>query len=232
MSWPSSQIASCHENGTYSSAMSICSRGLVMPAMVVDVPAQPARRPPGGPGRGPGKLGGSLPRRRAEDPRRRATVGRGRLAAGLVGEHDRARAVGRRARLEEADRLPHHRGLLHLLDRDVLDLQVRVRVLQRVLAVLDRDLPPDVLGRAAAVDVGADERGERAAGAERRAPPAAERELRVALGLLLERDREHASRACAPGRARRRRSPVVPPTEPAVCTRNIGLPTAPSASDR
>ena len=27
-------------------------------------------------------------------------------------------------------------------------------------------------------------------------------------------------------------TPVVPPTEPAVCTRNIGLPTAPSASDR
>ncbi len=25
---------------------------------------------------------------------------------------------------------------------------------------------------------------------------------------------------------------VVPPTEPAVCTRNIGLPTAPSASER
>ena len=32
MPWASSQIASCHENGTYSSAMSICSRGLVMPA--------------------------------------------------------------------------------------------------------------------------------------------------------------------------------------------------------
>ena len=62
---------------------------------------------------------------------------------------------------------------------------------ERVLPVLDRDLPADVLGRAAAVDVRADERGERAAGAERRALAAAERELRVALGLLLERDREH-----------------------------------------
>ena len=49
-------------------------------------------------------------RRRAEDPRRRATVGRGRLAAGLVGEHHRAGAVGRGAGLEEADRLPHHRA--------------------------------------------------------------------------------------------------------------------------
>ncbi len=31
-SWPSSHIGSYHENGTYSSATSICWRGLVMPA--------------------------------------------------------------------------------------------------------------------------------------------------------------------------------------------------------
>ena len=67
---------------------------------------------------------------------------------------------------------------------------MRVRVLQRVQAVLDRDLPADVLGRAAARDVRPDERGERAAGAERGAAAAPERELRVALGLLLEGDRE------------------------------------------
>src|SRR5579871_1269265 len=32
MSWPSSHIGSYQENGTYSSAMSICDRGSVMPA--------------------------------------------------------------------------------------------------------------------------------------------------------------------------------------------------------
>ena len=71
--------------------------------------------------------------------------------------------------------------------------------------VLDRDLPADVLGRAAALDVGADERGERAAGAERRALAAAEGELGVALRLLLEGDGEHASCACPPARGTRRR---------------------------
>ena len=128
-----------------------------------------------------------MPRIQAGGP----AVGRRRLAAGLVGEDHRAGAVRGRARLEEADRLPHHRGLLHLLDGDVLDLQVGVRVLQGVEPVLDRHLPPDVLGGAAALDVGPDERGEGAAGAERGALAAAEGELGVALGLLLEGDGQH-----------------------------------------
>jgi hypothetical protein len=69
---------------------------------------------------------------------------------------------------------------------------VRERVLQRVLAVLDGDLPPDVLGRPTPVDVGLDVGGERAAGAERGAPAAAQRELGVALRLLLEGHGEDA----------------------------------------
>ena len=114
-----------------------------------------------------------------------------------------------------------------------VDLQVGVRVLQRVQPVLDRDLPADVLGRAGAVDVGADARRERRRRrrATRRLPPA-ERELGVALRLLLERDGQHPLVAAGLDEVRRRRCRSVPPTEPAVCTRNIGLPAAPSASAR
>ena len=116
------------------------------------------------------------------------------LATLAVGEHDRARAVGRRARLEEADRIPHHRGRLDLLDRDVGDLQVRVRVLQRVQPVLHRDHRADVERRTGALDVAADERRERTARADRRAAaPNPTRELRVALRLLLVSEREHAA---------------------------------------
>ena len=90
---------------------------------------------------------------RPEDPRGLPPGPRRGLAAIAVGHHHRARAVRRRARLEEADRVPHHRGGLHLLDRDVGDLQMRVRVLQRVQAVLDRDHRPDVERRTGALDV-------------------------------------------------------------------------------
>ena len=113
------------------------------------------------------------------------------LHRGLAAEHDRRRAVGRRARLEVVQRIPQHRGLLDLLDRDVVEMQVRVRVLERVLAVLDRHLPPDVLGRARALDVVADPRGERAARTLPAGPPARERPRGVALGLLLVADDQH-----------------------------------------
>ncbi len=66
-----------------------------------------------------------------------------------------------------------------------------VGVLQGVEPVLDRHLPPDVLGGAAALDVRPDERGEGAPGPERGALPAAQGELGVALGLLLEGDGQH-----------------------------------------
>ena len=132
-----------------------------------------------GPGRGP------------EDPRRWSAVGRRRLPARLVGDDHGAGPVGRRAGLEEPDRLPHHRRGLDLLDGDVLDLQVGVGILQGVQPVLDRHLPADVLGCAAALDVGPDERGEGTAGTERGTLAATQGELGVALGLLLERHRQH-----------------------------------------
>ncbi len=69
---------------------------------------------------------------------------------------------------------------------------MRVRVLQRVETVLHRDLPADVLGRAGLLDVRADPRRERAAGADAATTSAGESPLRVALALLLPRDREHA----------------------------------------
>ena len=62
---------------------------------------------------------------------------------------------------------------------------------ERVEAVLHRDLPPDVLGRARLFDVGPDPRRERAARADAPAAAAGEAPLRVALALLLPRDREH-----------------------------------------
>ena len=115
----------------------------------------------------------------------------GALAARFVCEHHGARAVGRRARLEIVDRVPQHRGLLHLLDRDVGELQVGVRVLARVQAVLDGNLPTDVLGRVGLRDVRPDPRGEVPARAETAGSSAGEAPLRVALGLLLVRDRQH-----------------------------------------
>ena len=68
---------------------------------------------------------------------------------------------------------------------------MRVRVLQRVEPVLHRDLPPDVLGRARLLDVRADPRRERAARADAATAAAGQAPLRVALALLLPRDREH-----------------------------------------
>ena len=58
--------------------------------------------------------------------------------------------------------------------------------------VLDRDHRTDLRRRTGAVHVGPHERGERAAGTEREAAARAEGELRVALGLLLVRDGQHA----------------------------------------
>ena len=61
-----------------------------------------------------------------------------------------------------------------------------------------------------------------------RALAGTEHELRIALGLLLARDHEHT--LVPPGLdVVDATMPVVPPTDPAVCTRNIGLPVAPSA---
>ena len=82
----------------------------------------------------------------------------------------------------------------------------------------------------------ADVRGEVAAGAgvHRRLERDRQRQRPhgLALGLLLEGDGEHPLVDAGLRRAARRRCAVEPPTEPAVCTRNSGLPGAPSASAR
>src|SRR5207253_8262703 len=114
----------------------------------------------------------------------------------LGGEHHRTGAVGRRAGLEITNRVPEHRGVLDLLQADVLDVEVRIGVAQCVETVLDGDEHTDVRRRTGAADVGADDRREVAPGAgddgklegdlHREGPH------RVAVRLLLESDGEHA----------------------------------------
>ena len=65
---------------------------------------------------------------------------------------------------------------------------MRVGILEGVQPVLHRHLPPDVLRGPAPLDVRPDERGEGTSGTQRGALPAAQGELGVALGLLLEGD--------------------------------------------
>lgn len=81
-----SQMASCHENGTYSSAMSSCRRGSVIPAWAYTSSAH-CTHAAGRITSRPGKAGGSD---RDDEPRIQAG-GRlrryGSLAAVLVGEH-------------------------------------------------------------------------------------------------------------------------------------------------
>src|SRR5699024_4477066 len=83
--------------------------------------------------------------------------GLGRLG---VADHDRARAVGGRAGLVEADRVPQHLALQHLVDGDLGLLEVGVRVDGAVEPVLDRHHGAHVLGGAGAADVGAHVGGE------------------------------------------------------------------------
>ncbi len=91
-------------------------------------------------------------------------------------------------------------------------------------------------GALARAHVGADVRGEVAAGAgvHRRLERDRQRQRPhgLALGLLLEGDREHPLVDARPATSWLATIAVEPPTEPAVCTRNSGLPTAPSASAR
>ena len=116
MSWPSSHIGSYQLNGTYSSATSISLRGSVIPAWRYTSWAHstPAW---GRTGLRPGKGSELAAHRGGLDPRRRAAATR--RAAGLVGEDHGAGAVRGRAGLEEAERVPQHRGLLDLLEGDV-----------------------------------------------------------------------------------------------------------------
>src|SRR5438876_3809328 len=108
-------------------------------------------------------------------------------------DHERARAVGRRARLAVADRIPQHRRVHHVVERHRL-AEIRVLVPSAVLACVDRGHRPDVRRAFGPGDVRAHVRREVAArtrdqwlreGQVRRQGP-----HRVALGLLLEGDGE------------------------------------------
>ena len=81
--------------------------------------------------------------------------------------------------------------------RDVGDLQVRVRVLQRVLAVLHRDHRADVVGRARPLDVRADVRREVAAGADATAA-AGSRTRSSCRPRTASRTRAVSTRSCTP----------------------------------
>ena len=124
-----------------------------------------------------------------------AGLGR-RVGDVFAADHERHRAVGARAHVEVAERVPEQERLLDHLQVDVGEVEVRLRVAQRGEPVLDRDEVADVTRRARPGDVRADERREVAAGSghERRLERHPDREAprRVALRLLLERDREHA----------------------------------------
>ena len=80
----------------------------------------------------------------------------GGVAARLVGQHHGAGAVGGRAGLRVADRVPQHHRVLDRLERDVLLVEVGLGVLQGVLPVLQRHQDADVVGRARAAHVGPD----------------------------------------------------------------------------
>ena len=113
----------------------------------------------------------------------------------LAAEHDGAGAVGGRAGLGVADRVPQHHRVLDGVEGDVVLVEVGVGVLERVLPVLEHHEHPDVVGRLRAAHVGADVRREVAAGAgvqrRRERDRQRERPHRLALGLLLEADGEH-----------------------------------------
>src|SRR5205807_9373880 len=92
----------------------------------------------------PGEHGGLAAHGRAHDPGR---VGRA-PGRGLVHEDHGAGAVGGGAGLEVADGVPEHGRLGHLLEADVLYLEVGVGVAQGVLPVLHPHHDPDVVGGA------------------------------------------------------------------------------------
>ncbi len=114
----------------------------------------------------------------------------------LAAHHHRHRTVGRRAHVEVAQRIPEQERLLDRLQVDVGQVEVRLRVAQRGEPVLHRDEVADVARRARPVHVRADQRREvtARAGDERRRERHRHRQAprRVALRLLLVRDREHA----------------------------------------
>ncbi len=114
-----------------------------------------------------------------------------------VGEDHGAGAVGGRAGLGVADRVPEHGRALDLFQGDAVVVEVCVRVLQRVAAVLVRHERADRVGGPAPPHVRAHVRGEEAAraGQQRLLEGDGQRETPhgVGLGLLLEGEGEHGA---------------------------------------
>ena len=162
-------------------------------------------------------------------PVARLGVGRRPLRA----EHHRGRPVRRRARLEVVERVPQHDRLLDHLERDVGQVEVRVGVAQRVQAVLHRHLHPDVARARRPAHVGADVRARssrrprRAAALRTAAAPRAPTSRRSPTASRTRPSAPAGGCRTSPGGRRRARSSRR--REPAVWTRKIGLPTAPSA---
>ena len=114
-------------------------------------------------------------------------------------------------------------------------VEVGVGVLERVEPVLERHEDPDVVGRLRPGHVGPDVRGEVAAGAgvQRRLERDRHRERPHGLALALLLEATVSTRSWIPACTSCEATIAVdPPTEPAVCTRNSGLPAAPRASAR
>ena len=113
----------------------------------------------------------------------------------LAAQDDRTRTVGGRAGLAVPDRVPQHRRLDDLFEGEVGLVEMGIRVVQRMLAVLEGHHATDQLGRFRHHHVAADDRTEIAAGAgvDRRGKRLRQRERphRVGLRLLLPADREH-----------------------------------------
>ena len=111
-----------------------------------------------------------------------------------VGEDHRAGAVGGRAGLGVADRVPEHRRGLDLFQGEVRLVEVGVGVLERVAAVLVGDEGADGVRGAGAPHVRAYVRGEEAAGAGQQRLLEGDRQGQaphgVGLGLLLEGEGE------------------------------------------
>ena len=130
------------------------------------------------------------------------------------------------------DRRPHERRLHHHLDRDVGDLQVRVRVLEGVLAG-PSPRPSDRrsrVRRSARCTRGCAARSSRRRRHRRCGRPRTRSWCRP---RTASRTRRSSTRSCTPDSIRCAATIAVePPTLPAVCTRMIGLPAAPSASAR
>ncbi len=137
-------------------------------------------------------------RRGAENPGRLVRRARGVL---FVGKHQGAGAIGGRTALEKMQGVPQHRRLLHHLDRDIRQMQMRIGILARVQAILHRHHAADVPGHIVAVDVLAHVRREKTARAgihvRHERHPWRQCPGRIRFRLLFEAHRQHAPESTA-----------------------------------